>query len=184
VRLELTRTPGWWQVKKRALGLAPSAGPSNAARGGAQSSKDHPFLPEWVESAIGKITGGGGRALSVNTSMSCLDKIHIMLSNLVEGIKRENMAHIARALFCPCLACKGVIRVHEKNGTFVAVAEEGRVLYARCADISCSCDEDEIKSDWANDVVKGSGRRPWVRLSVDKLEKMERDPKRQKHELM
>ena len=172
--------------------MAPRAGPSNAARGDRQSSKDRPFLPGWVESAVAKITGGGGRALSINTSMSCLDTIHIKLSNLVEGIKRENMAHIARALFCPCLACKGVVRVHEKNGTFVAVAEEGRVLYVRCADISCRCDEDEIKSDWANDVVKGSGKRPWVRLSLDRLEQMERsmkmdenrqrNPKRQKQE--
>ena len=114
--------------------------------------------------------------------MSCLDTIHIMLSKLVEGVKRENMAHISRALFCPCLACKGVMRVHEKNGTFVAVAEEGKVLYARCADMSCLCDEDEIEGDWAKDVVKGSGKRPWVRLTMDKLEELQRKPKKPKGE--
>ena len=82
------------------------------------------------------------------------------------------MAHITGALFCPCLACKGVIRVHENNGTFVAVAEEGSVLYARCADSSCRCDKEEMESGWM-DVVKDSGPRPWVRLTEEKLAELQ-----------
>ena len=82
------------------------------------------------------------------------------------------MAHISGALFCPCLACKGVIRVHENNGTFVAMAEEDSVLYARCADSSCCCDKEDMESGWM-DVVKDSGSRPWVRLTKEKLAELQ-----------
>ncbi len=82
------------------------------------------------------------------------------------------MAHISRALFCPCLACKGVIRVHASNGTFVAVAEEGKILYARCSDRTCRCDKEELEDGWM-DVVKDSGTRPWIRLTLEKLEELE-----------
>ena len=104
--------------------------------------------------------------------MNCLDPIHTMLSVHVQGVKREDVAHIARALFCPCLACKGVIKVHENNGTFVAVAEEGRVLYARCADGSCLCEAEDMTGG-CMDVVNGTGKRPWIRLTPDKLLELE-----------
>ena len=104
--------------------------------------------------------------------MHCLDPIHTKLSQHVQGVKREDVAHIARTLFCPCLACKGVIKVHENNGTFVAVAEEGRVLYARCADGSCLCEEKDLMSG-CMDVVDGTGKRPWIRLTPERLQDLE-----------
>lgn len=65
-----------------------------------------------------------------------------------------------------------MIRVHDSNGTFVAVAEEGRVLYARCADSSCQCDQEDAESGWL-EVVKDSGPRPWVKLTEEKLAELE-----------
>ena len=82
------------------------------------------------------------------------------------------MGHLLRTLFCPSLACKGEFRVHDSNGTFVALAEEGSVLYARCSDSSCTCSEEDVKSGWM-DVVDGTGRRPWVRLTAAKLAEVE-----------
>lgn len=116
----------------------------------------------------GKMMGG----CEVNTSMRCLDAIHSSLSQFVQGVKRENVAHVSRALFCPCLACKGVIRIHDRNGTFVAVAEEGAVLYARCSDWTCRCDKEDLQSGLM-DVAGGSGTRPWIRLTLEKLEALE-----------
>lgn len=104
--------------------------------------------------------------------MSCLDAIHGSLSLLVQGVKRESVAHIKRALFCPCLACKGIIKVHDQNGTFVAVAEDGKVLYARCSDWTCRCDKEDLESGLM-EVAGGSGTRPWIRLTLEKLEELE-----------
>lgn len=87
-----------------------------------------------------------------------------MLARLVPGVRREDVAHVAPAIFCPCLACKGVIKVHEKNGTFVALADDGGVLYARCADWTCRCSEEDLGLGWM-DPVAGSGQRPWVRIT-------------------
>lgn len=95
-----------------------------------------------------------------------------MLSKFVHGIKRENMAHVSRALFCPCLACKGVIKVHANNGTFVAVAEEGAVLYARCSDWTCHCERADFEGSCV-EVVEGSGTRPWIKLTLATLEALE-----------
>jgi hypothetical protein len=104
--------------------------------------------------------------------MACLNPIHEMLSKHVDGVKRENMAHMTRAFFCPCLACKGVIKIHENNGTFVAVAEEGKVLYARCSDRSCLCVEEDIKLG-CMEVVQGTGARPWIKLTAEKMAELE-----------
>lgn len=122
-------------------------------------------------SAIARITGREG-GYDVNTSMHCLDAIHGMLSKYVQGVKRESVAHVTRTLFCPCLACKGVIKVHASNGTFVAVAEEGKVLYARCSDRTCQCDREDLESGLM-EIVDGSGARPWIRLTVEKLKELE-----------
>ena len=65
-----------------------------------------------------------------------------------------------------------MIKVHERNGTFVAVAEDGDVLYARCSDSSCSCDVEDMESGWM-EVVKDSGKRPWVKLTAEKLGEFE-----------
>lgn len=122
-------------------------------------------------SAIARITGREG-GYDINTSMHCLDAIHGMLSQFVQDVKRENVAHVNRTLFCPCLACKGVIKVHASNGTFVAVAEEGRVLYARCSDWTCKCEKKDLESGLM-DVVEGSGTRPWIKLTAKKLQELE-----------
>jgi hypothetical protein len=124
---------------------------------------------------MSRLSGGGGR-YSVNRSMSCLDPLHELLSRHVDGVKREDMAHIARALFCPSLACKGIIKVHENNGTFVAMAEEGRVVYARCSDKSCVCTERDV-TDGPVEVVQGTGARPWIKLTEDKMAELERTHK-------
>jgi hypothetical protein len=113
-----------------------------------------------------------GEGYGVNTSMPTLDCLHSTLSTSVPGIKREDMAHLSRALFCPCLACKGEIKVHGSNGTYVALAEKGMVLYARCADRTCVCGEEDIKSGWM-DVLEGTGARPWIKLTEEKLEELE-----------
>ena len=126
--------------------------------------------------------------MSINTSMHCLNSIHTVLSTFVQGVSREGMAHICGALFCPCLACKGVVRVHDSNGTFVAVAEEGRAVYARCADSSCCCSEKDVESGWMDVVkdsgsrpwVKNSGSRPWVKLTEEKLAEFESRVQQQK----
>ena len=176
MRLELTRAPiTWRQAKKGPSGGASGAGPSAARSGGSPKST---FLPEWVQSAIARITGRNG-GYDINTSMHCLDALHGMLSKYVQGVKRENVAHIKRALFCPCLACKGVIRVHDQNGTFVAVAEEGAVLYARCSDWTCCCDKEDFERCYM-DVVEGSGTRPWIKLTAEKLEELESQHTRKK----
>jgi hypothetical protein len=168
VRLELTQSPRRWQAKKRAGG-GPSAGPRGAppSLNGARPA----FLPQWALSAMARITG---RDVShdVNTTMPCLDPIHVVLSRLVPGVRREDMAHVLRTLICPCLACKGVPKVHESNGTFVALAEGGDVLYARCSDWSCCCEELDMKSGWM-DIVEGSGTRPWVKLTAEKMAEFE-----------
>jgi hypothetical protein len=98
--------------------------------------------------------------------------MHCTLSKWVKGIKREHVAHIKRALFCPCLACKGVIKVHDQNGTFVAVAEDGAALYARCSDWTCQCEKKDLESGLM-EIVEGSGTRPWIKLSVEKLQELE-----------
>ena len=170
-----TRThahPKRWQAKK-GPGGGSRAGPS-AARGGPRSPSgaDQTFLPQWAQSAISRITGRGGGEYSLNTTMPCLGPIHEMLSKHVQGIKKEDVAHISRAFFCPCLACKGLIKIHENNGTFVAMAEEGKVIYARCSDRSCLCDEKDIK-DGCMDVVEGTGARPWIRLTAEKMAELE-----------
>jgi hypothetical protein len=105
--------------------------------------------------------------------MPCLTPIHELLSRHVDGIKRENVAHISRAFFCPCLACKGVIKIHENNGTFVAMAEEGKVVYARCADRSCLCSEEDIKKGDCMEVVEGTGARPWIKLTAERMAALE-----------
>lgn len=120
------------------------------------------FLPSWLQSGITAMTGRAG--FRVNTSMHSLGPIHDMLARLVPGVRREDVAHVAPAIFCPCLACKGVIKVHEKNGTFVALADDGGVLYARCADWTCRCSEEDLELGWM-DPVAGSGQRPWVRIT-------------------
>lgn len=122
-------------------------------------------------SAIARITGRQG-GYDINTSMHCLDAIHGMLSKYVQGVKRESVAHVTRTLFCPCLACKGVIRVHDRNGTFVAVAEDGKALYARCSDWTCQCEKEDIESGLM-EVVEGSGTRPWIKLTAEKLQELE-----------
>ena len=130
------------------------------------------FLPAWVQSGMAGIAGGAHRGANINTSMHCLNSIHTALATFVQGVSRDGMAHISGALFCPCLACKGVIKIHGSNGTFVAVAEEGRVVYARCADSSCCCDKDDAESGWM-DVVKDTGPRPWVKLTEEKLAELQ-----------
>lgn len=115
---------------------------------------------------------GRDRGHDVNTTMPCLDPIHVVLSKLIPSVRREDMAHISRTVLCPCLACKGIPKVHESNGTFVAVAEGGNVLYARCSDWSCCCDEKDITSGWM-EVVEGSGARPWVKLTAEKMVEFE-----------
>ena len=104
--------------------------------------------------------------------MSCLDAIHAIICKLVPDIKREDMAHLSPALFCPCLACKGVVKVHEKNGTFVAMAEEGSVMYARCADRLCCCSGEDLRSGWM-DVVDSKNPRPWIKLTAEKMAEFE-----------
>lgn len=106
--------------------------------------------------------------------MPCLNHVHKMLESMVPGVRREDVAHVSHAMFCPCLACKGVIKVHGNNGTFVAVAEEGRVLYARCADRTCLCSEEEIKQA-CMETVPNSGLRPWVKITPIKLEELEKN---------
>lgn len=112
--------------------------------------------------------------------MKCLDTSYHMLLSLVPGVERGCMAHLSPSLFCPCLACKGIIKVHSKNGTFVAVAEEGRVLYARCADWTCKCGVEDLGSGWMEVVIKNdcnnsgdssssSSQRPWVKLTEEKV---------------
>jgi hypothetical protein len=108
----------------------------------------------------------------VNTTMPCLDSIHAQLIKLIPSLRREDMAHVARTLMCPCLACKGIPKVHGSNGTFVALAEGGDVLYARCSDWTCCCDESDTTSGWM-DIVEGSGTRPWVKLTAEKMAQFE-----------
>ena len=158
----------WWQAKKGPSAGASSAGPSAARNGGSPKST---FLPEWIQSAIARITGRAG-GYDINTSMHCLDAIHGSLSKWVQGVKRKHVGHVNRALFCPCLACKGVIKVHERNGTFVAVAEDGATLYARCSDWTCQCDKKDLESGLM-EIVAGSGTRPWIKLTVAKMEELE-----------
>jgi len=109
-------------------------------------------------------------------SMRCLDLVFQNLCSVLDpykaGLRRENVAHVSHALFCPCLACKGVCKVHERNGTFVVVAQEGGVLYARCADSSCYCSEEEASSGWM-DVVCAKTGRPWIRLTPESLAEFE-----------
>lgn len=153
--------------------MASGAGPSAARGGKIPSTPALSFLPAWVQSGVAAITGGaGGWGAGINTSMHCLDSIHSVLVTFVQGVSRQGMAHVSGALFCPCLACKGVIRIHESNGTFVALAEEGKVVYARCADSSCCCDKDDAESGWM-DVVKDTGPRPWVKLTEEKLAELQ-----------
>jgi hypothetical protein len=152
-------------------GGAVNAGPNHSAPA-SRAGKGQSFLPQWAESGFARITGVQVGYYGVNTSMPCLNHIHSTLSQLVPGVVREKVAHISRALFCPCLACKGVPKVHESNGTFVALAEDGDVLYARCSDSSCSCDDKDMESDWM-EVVKNSGKRPWVKLTAEKLGEFE-----------
>jgi hypothetical protein len=163
-----SQTPKRWQAKN-GLGGAPRAGPS-AARGGTRSLKSA-FLPEWIVSAMAKITGHTG-GYNINTTMHCLEHVHSHISGYVQDIKREDVAHISRALFCPCLACKGVFRVHESNGTFVAVAEGGKILYARCSDRTCLCDKEDMEESYL-EVVERSGSRPWIKLTEESMEHLE-----------
>lgn len=114
----------------------------------------------------------GRASYSVNTSMHCLGPIHHMLSSLVPNVKKEDVAHVSPAIFCPCLACKGVVKVHDKNGTFVALADEGNVLYARCADRTCHCSVEELESGWME--VVGTGARPWVKITAQSVLEFER----------
>lgn len=166
------------QAKKGALDLrASSAGPSAAHNGSSPKtagllSSSSTFLPPWVLSGITRITGRECGYSNINTSMQCLNALHCMLSKYVQGIKRESMAHVSRTLFCPCLACKGVIKVHASNGTFVAVAEDGNVLYARCSDRTCRCEKEELENGLM-DIVEGSDNRPWIKLTAEKLQKLE-----------
>jgi hypothetical protein len=120
---------------------------------------------------MARITGRAG-GYDINTSMHCLDHVHAHISGYVRDIKRQDVAHISRALFCPCLACKGVVRVHSSNGTFVAVAEDGNALYARCSDRTCLCDKEDMEQDWV-DVIQASGPRPWIKLTATKLAVLE-----------
>lgn len=114
---------------------------------------------------------GRGSGYDVNTSMPCLDGVYKTLSPHAPDIRREDVARLSPALFCPSLACKGVCKVHENNGTFVAVTPKGDVLYARCADWSCCCSEEEIKSGWMDVVCKGT--RPWIKLTAEKIAEFE-----------
>jgi hypothetical protein len=113
--------------------------------------------------------------------MNSLDYIHTKLSSIVPlaSIKREDVAHIGSYLFCPSLACKGILRVHSRNGTYVALAEGGTMLYARCADYTCRCSKEEIESGWM-DVVCDEDVRPWVKLTVEKLAEFSRKIQQQR----
>lgn len=130
------------------------------------------FLPQWVQSAISRITGRRG-GYDVNTSMRCLDGVHSLLTSRVQGVRREDMARLSPALFCPSLACKGICKVHESNGTYVAVAERGSVLYARCADHTCHCDAEDIEEGWMEVVTDCGGTRPWIKLTAERMAKFE-----------
>ena len=100
--------------------------------------------------------------------MNSLDYIHVVLSSQVKTIKREDVAHIGGYLFCPSVACKGILKVHSRNGTFVALAEDGHVLYARCSDKTCNCTKEQMESGHM-DVLNKDDTRPWVRLTEEKL---------------
>ena len=65
-----------------------------------------------------------------------------------------------------------MIKVHERNGTFVAVTEDGAALYARCSDWTCQCEKKDLESGLM-EIVEGSGTRPWIKLSVEKLQELE-----------
>lgn len=104
--------------------------------------------------------------------MQSLNYIHKTLSSLVPGIKRQKTVHISRTIFCPSLACKGIIHVHEGNGTFVALDDKEETLYTRCSDRLCVCSEEDTKKGYM-DVIKNSGPRPWVKLTEEALEDIE-----------
>ena len=162
--------PKRWQAK-RGLVRGPSAGPS-AARGDPRTPGAKPvFLPDWAQSAISRITGREGR-YTINTSMQCLTHIHTRLSALLPGIKLQKTAHIARTLFCPTLACKGRVRVHEGNGTYVTLEEDEKTIYARCSDRSCVCNEEDMDKGYTN-VIPNTGERPWIKLTAETLEEIE-----------
>lgn len=166
VRVELTRAHPW-QAKKKGSSTRGAGPRANAPHG---PGDKRGFLPQWAQSAISRITGRGG-GYDVNTSMPCLDKVYSFLSDQVQDIRREDVARLSPALFCPTLACKGVCKVHENNGTFVAVNPKGDVLYARCADSTCHCDEEEMKQG-CMDVICG-GTRPWIKLTAEKMAEFE-----------
>ncbi len=168
-----TRThahPKRWQAKN-GLSRGSSAGPS-AAHGNPRTSGAKPvFLPQWAQSAFSRINGKQG-GQDINTSMQSLNHIHSMLSSLVPGIKRQKTVHMSRTIFCPSLACKGIIHVHEGNGTFVALDDKEETLYARCSDRSCVCSEEDTERGYM-DVIKKTGPRPWVKLTAEILESIE-----------
>ena len=79
---------------------------------------------------------------------------------------------MSHTLFCPSMACKGELHVHGGNGTYVALADDDKTLYARCSDRSCVYNEEDIKQGYM-DVIKDSGARPWIKLTAEKLEEIE-----------
>lgn len=155
-------------------GAGPGAGGPQKGPGERQA-----FLPQWVQSAISRITGRECFC-TVNMNMQCLDNLHSALSSLVRDVRRGDMAHLTPALFCPSLACKGICKVHENNGTFVALARGGEVLYARCADWTCCCEQKDLEAGWMEVVAGGkAGTRPWIKLTAEKMAEFE---KRTQHE--